>query len=100
MDIYDAAYDFSVRVAELVRYLNEDSRDFPLCGKLLDCGVGAGLSVRDNDCSSAARWIRQADYIIEMAAKSGYLTDGQSRPIREVAIHLLALLDPVPTKET
>ena len=44
MDIAERAYDYSVRVAELVRYLKAEEKDFPLSDKLLDCAVSAGLS--------------------------------------------------------
>ena len=37
MAIEDRMYDFSVRIAEIVRYLKENDSGFPLCDKLLDC---------------------------------------------------------------
>ncbi len=92
MELTERAYDFSVRAAELVRYLREKGGAFPLADKLLDCGVCAGLAMRENDRGEAAAQIRRADYIIEMAAKSGYLTEIQARPLRTEARALLDAL--------
>ncbi|WP_141717240.1 hypothetical protein [Eisenbergiella tayi] len=80
MDIEDVVYDFSVRLVELVRYFKEDGGGFPLCDKLLDCGVRAGISARAGSHEEAADYVRQADYILEMAVKSGYLTERQGLP--------------------
>lgn len=82
MDIVDRAYDFSVRVVELVRYLKENGEAFPLCDQLLDRAVAAGLAVRNGNNEQAARRIEEADYMIEMAQKSGYLTKRQVEPMR------------------
>lgn len=92
MGIADSVYDFSVRVAEIVRYLKEDGGGFPLCDKLLDCGVKAGISARGGNREAAADYVRQADYILEMAVKSGYLTERQSLPVRKECGELLAAL--------
>lgn len=92
MNIEESTYDFSVRVTEIVRYLKEEGLEFPLSGKLLDCGVNAGLSARKGDSKTAADYVQQADYIIEMAEKSGYLTEAQIRPIRSEIKNLLKSL--------
>lgn len=93
MDIQESAYDLSVRIAEIVRYLKEDVGEFPLSDKLLDCGVKAGLSAREGGLKATADYVRQADYILEMAVKSGYLSERQSLPIRTECADLLAELD-------
>ncbi len=92
MEISERAYDFSERVAELVRYLKAERKEFPLTGKLLDCGVGAGLAAREGKHRSAAEHIKAADYIIEMAARAGYLREAQAKPIRSEAKLLLDAL--------
>ena len=84
MDIEDVVYDFSVRLVELVRYFKEDGGGFPLCDKLLDCGVRAGISARAGSHEEAADYVRQADYILEMAVKSGYLTERQGLPLQQM----------------
>ena len=89
MDIPEHAYDFSVRVAELVRYLREGEARFPLDERLLYCGVMAGLATRQKNKAKAAECVEEADYIIEMAGKSGYLTNRQAGPIRSAAKNLL-----------
>jgi hypothetical protein len=92
MDITERAYDYSVRAAEIVRYLNENGKDFPLSGKLLDCAVDIGLSAKKQDFVAAAGCVERADYIIEMAAKGGYLTERQAAPVREKGNRLILLL--------
>lgn len=92
MDMMECAYDYSVRVAELVRYLKEDGRDFPLSDKLLDCAVAAGLAARKKERKAAADCVEQSDYMIEMAAKGGYLTERQAAPIREESRKLILML--------
>ncbi len=89
MEISERAYDFSVRVAELVRYLKEERKEFPLTGKLLDCGINAGLAVRAGKHKAAAESVTQVDYLLEMAARSGYLTEVQTRELRADAKKLL-----------
>jgi len=93
MDIAARAYDFSVRIAELVKYLREDQKDFPLSERLLSCGVGAGLALRANDREKAVDSLREADYLLEMAVKSGYLKEIQSKHIRQEGRELLAILE-------
>ena len=74
--------DFSIRIGELVRYLRENGQGFPLCDRLLSCGVNAGLSIREGRTSEAAKLIEEADYIIEMAVVAGYLRTKQDVHIR------------------
>lgn len=92
MGIQESAYDLSVRIAEAVRYLKEDGMGFPLGDKLLDCGVRAGISTREGDLKAASDYVKQADYILEMAVKSGYLSERQSQPIRADCAELLTAL--------
>ena len=92
MDIADQAYDLSVRLAEIVRYLKEDGQTFPLGDKLLESGIAAGLSAREGCWPTCAREVAQADYILEMAVRSGYLTTRQSLPVRTQCAELLAAL--------
>lgn len=100
MNIEESTYNFSVRVTEIVRYLKEEGLEFPLSDKLLDCGVNAGLSARKGDYKTTADYVQQADYIIEMAAKSGYLTETQTRPVRSECNTLLKSLIPEPKPHT
>lgn len=93
MGIQESAYDLSLRIAEIVRYLKEEGGEFPLGDKLLDCGVRAGISTREEKLKAAADYVQQADYILEMAVKSGYLSERQSLPIRSDCASLLTALD-------
>lgn len=89
MTLTERAYDFSVRVAECVKFLKADEKHFSLSDKLLDCGLNAGLAARNGKQKEAAAFVEQADYILEMAARSGYLTEIQTKTIRADARKLL-----------
>lgn len=95
MAIEDRMYDFSVRIAEIVRYLKENESGFPLCDKLLDCVIGAGIFIRKDNYQEAADNLQQISYILEMAVKSGYLTERQSLPILSDCHELLAAVTDV-----
>ena len=85
-------FDFSIRIAELVRYLREDGKGFPLCDRLLYCGVTAGQDIRNGRNREAAELVGEADYIIEMAVAAGYLTPRQDVHIRADCENLLEML--------
>jgi len=92
MNIADKGFDFAIRIAELVHYLRDDGKGFPLCERLLDCGVSTGLACRAGKKNAAAECVNQADFIIEMAVKAGYLTQTQSVHIHADCAGLLKLL--------
>lgn len=99
-DLSDKAFDFSIRIAELVSFLREDQKGFPLCERLLACGVGTGLACRmplhdkkwKKRIKQAADFVMEADYIIEMAQLAGYLTKVQCIHIRSDCKDLLEFL--------
>ena len=88
----EKGFDFSMRVGELVRYLRENGQGFPLCDRLLVCGVNAGRYIRGGKECEAAEFVEEADYIIEMAVVAGYLTQQQSVHIRADCEGLLKTL--------
>ena len=78
-----------------MQFLRTDKLGFPLCDRLLTCGVGAGLACRKaavEERRQAADFVTEADYIIEMARVAGYLTAEQCIHIREDCKTLTALL--------
>ena len=85
--------DFSMRIGELVRYLRENGQGFPLCDRLLFCGVNSGLYIRGGKTREATELIKEADYIIEMAVVAGYLTSKQDVHIRTDCENLLKTLN-------
>ena len=91
---------FSVRVAELVKYLREDARCFPLSGELLTCAVDAGLAIRDDRRQVAATLVARTNFIIEMAVVAGYLTPQQSVHLRADCEGLLAALQDTQEHQT
>lgn len=94
-------FQYAIRIAELVRYLQENKKTFPLCDQLLACGLAAGMNCKELGEGEtegtvprrlALHSLKEADYIIEMAVYAGYLTELQSIPIREEAKSLVRLL--------
>lgn len=93
MRLEAASLDYSIRITELVRYLREAGKDFPLCDELLHCGVEAGVLLREPpDWERALGLLGRADYILEMAAVAGYLTPRQTARIRSDGQHLMELI--------
>lgn len=96
------AFDFAIRVAELVRYLREKPERFPLAAELLAAGVRAGMSARDlEDLAEAAQASRAREaataieevlYYLEMAVRSGYLTKLEAARVHQMGINLHAEL--------
>ena len=93
MNLKNKDIDFSMRIGELVRYLRENGQGFPLCDRLLFCGVNAGMRIRGGKTTEAAELIEEADYIIEMAVVAGYLTAHQDKHIRADCKNLLKMLN-------
>jgi hypothetical protein len=98
-ELREKGFDFSIRIAELVQFLRTDQRGFPLCERLLDCGVQTGLACRASaeggqqgkKAKQAAALVMEADYIIEMAQVAGYLTQEQCIYIRADCNNLIKL---------
>lgn len=96
MELTKQAQDYAIRVAELVKFLREDDKGFPLADELLACGVEAGLSLREpgtEGFKKAAGALRKSDYLLEMAVSAGYLTERQSVHIRDEGRALLEAID-------
>ena len=91
--IKEKGLDFSMRIGELVRYLRESGQGFPLCDRLLFCGVNTGLDIRRGKTQEAVELVEEADYIIEMAVVAGYLTQHQDKHIRADCESLLKALN-------
>ncbi len=85
--LLERSFDFSIRIVELVKYLNEEKRPFLLEQRLLSCGTGVGVCLRlaQTDGRShviqAMSWAAEAEYLLEVMEKTGSLTYKQSVPI-------------------
>ncbi len=71
----EKSFDFSIRIVELVKYLNEEKRPFLLEQRLLSCGTGIGVCLRlvqTDGCSShviqAMSLAAEAEYLLEVMA--------------------------------
>lgn len=92
------AFDFAIRVAELVRYVREKPERFPLAAEMLAAGVRAGMAARDlEDLADAAQASRAREasaaidevrYYLEMAVRSGYLTELEAARVRQMGTDL------------
>lgn len=84
MELSKQAYDYSVRITELVRYLRESGKGFPLDAELLSCGVDIGIALKQNEewqYEKASAALKKAEYLIGMAVRSGYLTETESKRV-------------------
>ncbi len=86
------SFDFSIRAIELIRYLNEENRSFPLSERFLTCATGIGISLRCElmageklirDSSDSLAYVIETEYLLELMVKTGYLQEKQSLPIIE-----------------
>lgn len=84
MELSKQAYDYSVRITELVRYLRESGKGFPLDEELLACGVDIGMALKQIDerqYEKASAALKKAEYLIGMAVGSGYITETESKRV-------------------
>jgi hypothetical protein len=89
-NLLENAFDFSISVTEMVKYLKDDNKGFPLSERLLDCGTGICLSLRAahtfpktarDSYEQAARQVLEFQFLMELMVKTGSITDLQSRPL-------------------
>ena len=88
--ILEDSFDFSIRAIELVRYLNEEKKLFPLSERFLLCATGIGISLRvaqllsgksfGDDCQ-ALSYAVEVEYLLETMVATGCLQEKQSQPI-------------------
>jgi len=107
-EIQKRSFDFSIRIAELVQFLRTDRLGFPMCERLLDCGIRTGLLCRWPEENSktqrantqlAITYVREADYIIELARVAGYMTPEQCVYIQADCKELLEKLNQLSKEE-
>ena len=89
-DLIDKSFDFSVRMIEIANYLVEEHKQFPLIGRMLDCGISIGIGLRKSNeftnnpqesYGQAYRLSLEEEYLLELLAKTGFLNEIQIRPI-------------------
>lgn len=103
VSLSNAAFDYAIRIAEMVRYLREKPDRFPLCPELLAAGVRAGMAARDIDdlegaaersrAREVANAIDEVSYYLDMAVHSGYLTNLEASHVSHMGADLKASLD-------
>jgi len=107
--ILQSSFDFSIRLIELVKYLKDESREFPLSERLLICGNGIGVNLSVAKMSAAkerAAKLGQAlacavecGHLLKLMAKTGDMTEQQSVPLREDCSYLINMIDGVKNKK-
>lgn len=99
--ILEKSFDFSIRAVELIKYLDKEKKSFPLYERFLACATGVGITLRllqtagekpVKDRSQAFSYAVEAEYLLEIMAKTGYLTEKQSQPIIDDCRSLKALI--------
>jgi len=103
--ILQNSFDFSIRLIELVKYLKDEGREFPLSERLLICGNGIGVNLciakmsalkeRTAKSEQALAFAVECEHLLKLMAKTGYMTEQQSVPLREDCSHLINMIDGV-----
>jgi hypothetical protein len=96
------AFDFTIRITELINYLDEENKHFPLKTRLLECAEGLCVSLRASNllarsapaqCTQALRQALEAECLLELMVKTGYLSETQSKPVLTDCRHLISETD-------
>lgn len=99
-ELLEKSFDFSIRVTELIKYLEQEKKIFPLRDRLLECATGAGVCIRQSadgqspqTIQRALDYLSEAGYLLELLSKTEYLTERQGARILEDcrALKVLAL---------
>jgi four helix bundle protein len=99
--VLERSFDFSIRAIELIKYLDREKKPFPLYKRFLSCATGIGISLRlvqtigkksVEDGRQAFSYVVEAEYLLEIMVKTGYLHEKQSKPIIDDCRALKALI--------
>lgn len=89
-DLIAKGFDFSIRIIEIANYLTEEHKQFPLLGRMLECGTGIGICLRisneyiktpQESYAQAYRLSQETEYLLELLVKTGFVTEIQIKPI-------------------
>lgn len=89
-DLIARSFDFSIRIIEITNYLAEEQKQFPLVGRLLECGTGIGICLciskelaknLQESYAQAYKLSLETEYLLELLVKTGYINEIQSKPI-------------------
>lgn len=100
-NLLENSFDFSIRLMELNKYLMDEGKAFPLSERLLACGSGicVNLSMADirgekdgRDVYNALADAVESGHLLKLMAKTGYLTEQQSIPLRNECDRIIELI--------
>jgi len=101
-ELIESSFDFSIRLIELIKYLDNEGREFPLSQRLLNCGNGVGVNLRMAEISgtksrpsateNSLACAVECGYLLKLMAKTGYLSELQSMPLRDTCNQLINLI--------
>lgn len=89
-DLIAKGFDFSIRIIEIANYLTEESKQFPLVNRMIECGTGIGLFLcisseldkkLHESLEQAYRLSLETEYLLELLVKTGFINVLQSKPI-------------------
>lgn len=88
--LQDKSFDFSIRIMEMAKYLEEEKKPFPLIDRLLACAAGIGINLRlaaldgrraADSFGQALSCAVEAEYLLEAMVKTSCLTEKQSTTV-------------------
>lgn len=97
----EKSFDFAIRIIELVKYLGEEKKLFPMEKQLLESVAGIGVCMRLSALDGKmSRDIRQkalgyaieAEYLLKIMVETDYLTEKQSIPIITECLEIKSMI--------
>ena len=90
--ILNQSFNFSIRLMEMVHYLQLEEKEFPLTERLLNCSNQIGINMRLASTTSAKEQYSryslafeaatECAYLLSLMEKTGYLTEREAAPIQ------------------
>lgn len=97
----EKSFDFTIRIIELVKYLGEEKKPFPMEKLLLESVAGIGVCVRlsapDGRMSMDIRqkalgYAIETEYLLKIMVETDYLTEKQSIPIITECLEIKSMI--------
>ena len=101
--LHQKSYAFAIRTVKIVKYLQEDKKDYVLSKQVLRSGTAIGALVREaefaqstadyiNKFNVALKEANETDYWLNLLRDTEYLDDDEFKSINKDCFELIAIL--------
>ena len=101
--LHQKSYAFAIRTVKMVKYLQEDKKDYVLSKQVLRSGTAIGALVREaefaqstadciNKFNVALKEANETDYWLNLLRDTEYLDDDEFKSISKDCLELIAIL--------